>query len=39
MERAMFYREVDDGVYFLLSYIVYKIIEEGVLVILVLFIV
>ena len=31
MERAMFYREVDDGVYPLSSYIAYKIIEEGVL--------
>ena len=31
MERAMFYREIDDGVYPLLSYIAYKIIEEGLL--------
>ena len=31
LERAMFYREMDDGVYPLVSYIAYKIIEEGVL--------
>lgn len=31
LERAMFYRELDDGVYPLSSYIAYKIIEEGVL--------
>ena len=30
LERAMFYRELDDGVYPLSSYIAYKIIEEGV---------
>lgn len=30
LERAMFYRELDDGVYPLVSYIAYKIIEEGV---------
>jgi len=31
LERAMFYREVDDGVYPLISYIIYKIVEEGIL--------
>jgi ATP-binding cassette, subfamily G (WHITE), member 2 len=31
LERAMFYRELDDGVYPLVSYIAYKIIEEGIL--------
>jgi len=31
LERAMFYREMDDGVYPLVSYIAYKIIEEGAL--------
>ena len=31
LERAVFYREVDDGSYPLFSYITYKLIEEGVL--------
>ena len=31
LERAVFYREVDDGSYPLFSYIAYKFIEEGVL--------
>ena len=31
LERAVFYREVDDGSYPLFSYVAYKFIEEGVL--------